>query len=670
MTSFDKEHLKKELYARVNEMGLDWRSKSSGVYIADVFGEGKNAIYRLLLFKTKETFLKYMEQCKFVTKGTVRARKNSFDFFDNCAAKFDQVKKDGRKVRIVVFSPVGFLGHVTAHLTKSRETEVSVKFKSNEQWEKLIQDFDLSAEDSVCQTPNVGHKHAWPKGTATPKIRRARMDPTPEGIHCRPRHKDGRLGFKTPSKKSPCNISGPQCQTPKAPKAVQKPALTKGTATPKISRARMCRMGPIAEGIQSPCMLPYHCEAGHKNNRGCLGFETPFIKTPCNLSGPRGKENMPSTNILEMSVERITCTPPKKEKDLIRALNETTEKMSAMRISEPKQVQPEIAPIQLLDSYVDTYCDAVPLLVAQIQEIPSIIYETMKRKRNWPPAMTLSAIKHPKRGNRYFLVTKGFEAKLKFARASKSAPNGVDMVYAIPKGFEAQRNSTQTIRNRVTEVGARIVESLTSRKAKKNKTRFDWNEKACRLLGALVANHPKIAALAWEQIVPFILRAFLLNYDFDVPIERLACVCPCRTTIENNLRRFATDSVLVCIKSIEDCGNYSLSFDKADKSKGKMGGCIKVVATFDLKLIWIEFPDGEVRTMQLDADKTGDSSKDVAAGVAFSMKKLNLSENVLGMGVTTDSGGGGTLNSVLERGSSQSDVTTFSISDYIKLVYY
>jgi hypothetical protein len=105
--------------------------------------------------------------------------------------------------------------------------------------------------------------------------------------------------------------------------------------------------------------------------------------------------------------------------------------------------------------------------------------------------------------------------------------------------------------------------------------------------------------------------------------------------------------MMICIHSLGRAGTYFLSFDKVDVSKGKMGhGCVKIMSRFDGTLISHEYPDEQVLTLVLEADKTGGTSKDVADGMAYLMKKLCLTAIVVGAGATTDSGGGGTIESV------------------------
>jgi hypothetical protein len=101
--------------------------------------------------------------------------------------------------------------------------------------------------------------------------------------------------------------------------------------------------------------------------------------------------------------------------------------------------------------------------------------------------------------------------------------------------------------------------------------------------------------------------------------------CCAQSAIQlKHLSNFAADTMMICVHSLERAGTYFLSFDKADASKGKMGGCVKIVSWFDETLISHEYPDGRVLTLVLDTDKTGGTSKDVADGMAYSMKKLCL----------------------------------------------
>jgi len=99
-------------------------------------------------------------------------------------------------------------------------------------------------------------------------------------------------------------------------------------------------------------------------------------------------------------------------------------------------------------------------------------------------------------------------------------------------------------------------------------------------------------------------------------------------------------------ESVSRAKFYGLAFDKGDKSKGKYGGCVKLLSHVDRYAKNASYPDSQIQIMTLDADKTGDDSSDVASGVTYSVKKLQLPAGTAGVAGTTDSGGGGTLMSV------------------------
>ena len=131
-------------------------------------------------------------------------------------------------------------------------------------------------------------------------------------------------------------------------------------------------------------------------------------------------------------------------------------------------------------------------------------------------------------------------------------------------------------------------------------------------------------------------------------METLRLLSPGRTSFDNYLCNFAAHQFLLAAVCIKKAGYYSLSFDKGDAAKGKMGGCVKIISWSDTSLKTEKFLDGQVQTFTLDADKTGGSSEDVADGIKFSMAKLCLNElnKPECTSFTTDSGGGGTVESV------------------------
>ena len=151
-----------------------------------------------------------------------------------------------------------------------------------------------------------------------------------------------------------------------------------------------------------------------------------------------------------------------------------------------------------------------------------------------------------------------------------------------------------------------------------------------------------------EVTFPFVLHAYFELAGIEVEMETLQLLSPSWTTFDNYLPDFAALQFLLAAVYIEKAGYYSLSFDKGDAAKGKMGRCVKIISWSDTSLRRDKFPDGQVQTFTLDADKTGGLSADVAEGIKFSMAKLCLDAlyEPECISITTDSGGRGTIESV------------------------
>jgi hypothetical protein len=120
---------------------------------------------------------------------------------------------------------------------------------------------------------------------------------------------------------------------------------------------------------------------------------------------------------------------------------------------------------------------------------------------------------------------------------------------------------------------------------------------------------------------------------------------PSRETMENLVFEFAAESCMPARDAFEKSTIVYTAFDKVDSTKGKMGGCVKLGTAFDTWQVSDDYPDGEVIVAVLDADKSGDLSKEVAESVVHSFKKFKLKDAAL-CGITTDSGGGGTIEAV------------------------
>jgi hypothetical protein len=269
------------------------------------------------------------------------------------------------------------------------------------------------------------------------------------------------------------------------------------------------------------------------------------------------------------------------------------------------------------------------------------IYQTNGEIRKAPPGMEYKGVKiNGEEEMLHFHVSKGWNVIIHCIK--KRDGTNVQTLVVLP--------SRMTIIDKTQK--SKIAAGLHDHEAKLEKlekklssvSRFDWCDKSRRLIGGILAFQPKISSLAWEGIFPFIVGSFLIDIGHAVDSEQLANMTPCRQTIENILLDFAVESAMLVSDAINHSRIFYISYDKADSNKG-MGGCVKLGATWDFRLETEEFPDGRPVVATIDADKSGDSSIEVAESVSHSINKMDLNEDTECHGLTSDSGGGGAVES-------------------------
>jgi len=128
-------------------------------------------------------------------------------------------------------------------------------------------------------------------------------------------------------------------------------------------------------------------------------------------------------------------------------------------------------------------------------------------------------------------------------------------------------------------------------------------------------------------------------------------ISPSRTSLENYVADLAVDQTLVAAEEIKRAPTVYLGSDV-----GQKGACIT-------KLFY--WCDGAPKEYMLDANSKGKSSEDIGNGTIASVKKIRMDRQFWLFGVTTDSGGGGTLESgasVLQDGELAADDAGFLIN--------
>jgi hypothetical protein len=242
----------------------------------------------------------------------------------------------------------------------------------------------------------------------------------------------------------------------------------------------------------------------------------------------------------------------------------------------------------------------------------------------------------------HYYVTKGWTLATHKQKGTKTQA-AIKFVYPIPIRKSLVNTSQATIMDtRMIGLGRRSDEI----DKKLSVCKFQYEPFSHQLLAGMVALMPRTSSLSWEQIIPMVYGALLHDVgEHDMTAEQLANMSPSRETMENLVFEFAVESCMLTRDAFEKSTIVYTAFDKADSAKEKMGGCVKLGAAFDTQQVSDDYPDGEVIVAVLDADKSGDSSKEVAESIVHSFKKFKLKDAVL-CSLTTDSGGGGAIESV------------------------
>jgi hypothetical protein len=579
-----KDDLRDKLYFRLVSIADELLSlQLMAVYIFEILGDGNNALYKLLSFSSKERFLDYLVHCDFVTSDR------------HLTAKALRRYLLG-KYKVQYHQP----------MLQRERIHILVLCSSKGYYGSIQESIKWSrqANPTLSSNEDEWHKH----------IKDFENENTEASI--------------------------PPATGPTAPENHPSKRRTT-TPRPRLNNASSPPPDPIDMQCSTPILMRRRYQQGI--------LQQPTRHPPTGIQKSFDKSFVDRLSAMKISgtskpAKRVTIAPQQLfdcNKDSLSTLSETTR--STFPTSRSSQASsrsfPASTSIFVLTSSVNL--GATQITECTIELINQDSYDWIKRKRHPPAGRELSdPIEHPTRGTLYFLVTEGFYVKLHHRMPTKKHPDVVDVVYAIPKRKIIVDKKSSTLKARKEKIGSAVEASLRAE-------RFGYDDESRRVMGSLIAFLPKVSSLAWEQILPFTLLAYFRLAGVQAELEQLRLLMPKRNTIEALVADFAADSMMICVHSLQRAGIYYLSFDKVDASKGKMGGCVKIMSWFDETLTSNEYPDGQVLTLVLDADKTGGNSKDVADGVVYSIQKLGLSELVVGGGATTDSGGGGTIEGVV-----------------------
>ena len=170
------------------------------------------------------------------------------------------------------------------------------------------------------------------------------------------------------------------------------------------------------------------------------------------------------------------------------------------------------------------------------------------------------------------------------------------------------------------------------------------NEEANRMLATAAVMLPKASQDALQSAVPLIVGAACVNAHIPVDVSKVAMSAPSQKTIDRLVENLSVDTMIKFNAMIKKNPHVYLLCDKANSEKKGAK-----IASFPKLLVLVDPDSGEIVELLLDCDSAGSSSAEAAKAIAHSMRtKLAACMPVVLAGVTTDSGGGGTLHSLVE----------------------
>jgi hypothetical protein len=144
-----------------------------------------------------------------------------------------------------------------------------------------------------------------------------------------------------------------------------------------------------------------------------------------------------------------------------------------------------------------------------------------------------------------------------------------------------------------------------------------------------------------ELAIPLVVAAFLADShltDDQIDFKLFSKSCASARNLRDILISFAVDSLLKVGNQIHGADNVFLSCGKGNK-KG-LSHSVKLLS-------WWDETQKKVQTFVFDIDASEGTSEGCAQAIQHSLKKVNNSTITLSVkGQTTDSGGGGVLESL------------------------
>ena len=203
---------------------------------------------------------------------------------------------------------------------------------------------------------------------------------------------------------------------------------------------------------------------------------------------------------------------------------------------------------------------------------------------------------------------------------------------------------------------------------KKRKRKIYGGVTSSRHLRAYAATlMPGTSLYSLQQAEPLLHRAFCIEHSIDIQDDEILNSSPSASTYRNMISDGAARCLHENITALKRNPIVWLTADKGtEKKKGKKYAIMP-------KLLCFYDPDSKiVREITLDVGSSGGTSAEAAKAIKHSIERLlNLDDqlSLTIMGVATDSGGGGTLSSLLRALRAVfADSNNVTISDMAEVI--
>ena len=179
------------------------------------------------------------------------------------------------------------------------------------------------------------------------------------------------------------------------------------------------------------------------------------------------------------------------------------------------------------------------------------------------------------------------------------------------------------------ERGDKIDEVLTSHK-------YMGSQDAKLAIAAGLALAPNISLYSAEPLIAAVHLSTFMELGITPTSDQIAKTSPLAATLRDAIHDLAARVIAKKGEAAQVANHKFLATDKGPTSNKAIRHFVKLISFYDWRNQMTEF-------FLLDMDGTGNSSREAAEAVEFSLKEKELGGLIQFSGQTTDSGGGGTF---------------------------